>query len=133
MWSELKELFAVWLAAVAAAVDSVITRIMPQRHIVLVEGDDDSFMVRVTPATKAAPPSASFRLSQDGIEPALSPEWLSALRGSRLDVLLRTDRILFRTIDFPKAAANFLDGMVRAQIDRLTPWPAVDALFGLTP
>src|SRR5262249_21287008 len=52
---------------------------------------------------------------------------------SRLDVLLRADRILFRSIDFPKAAANFLDGMVRAQIDRLTPWPAVDALFGLTP
>jgi len=132
MWSELKELFAVWIAAVTAAVDSVMTRIVPQRRIVLVEGDDDSFTVRVTPATKAAPPSASFRLSQDGIEPTLNPEWRATLRGSRLDVLLRPDRILFRPIDFPKAAANFLDGMVRAQIDRLTPWTAAEAVFGLT-
>jgi len=133
MWSELKELLAVWIAAVTAAIDSALARIVPQRRIVLVEGDDDNFTVRVTPAAKAAPPSAQFRLSQDGIEPPLSPEWRAALRGSRLDVLLRPDKILFRSIDFPKAASNFLDGMVRAQIDRLTPWPAGDAVFGLTP
>ena len=133
MLSELNELLAVWIAAVTAAIDSVRTRIFPQRRIVLVEGDDDSFTVRVTPATKTAPPSATFRLSPNGTEPPFSPEWRAALYGSRLDVVLRPDQILFRPIDFPKAAANFLDGMVRAQIDRLTPWPASDAIFGLTP
>jgi general secretion pathway protein L len=40
--------------------------------------------------------------------------------------------VLFREIDFPKQAADFLDGMVRAQIDRLTPWVASEALFGTT-
>jgi general secretion pathway protein L len=40
--------------------------------------------------------------------------------------------VLFRDIDFPRQAADFLDGMVRAQIDRLTPWVASEALFGMT-
>jgi general secretion pathway protein L len=132
MWSELKELFAVWITAVTAAIEAITTRIVPQRRIVLVEDDDNNFTVRATPATTAAPPSAQFRLSQDGIEPPLGPEWRTTLRGSHLDVLLRPDKILFRSIDFPKAAANFLDGMVRAQIDRLTPWSAGNSVFGLT-
>jgi len=38
--------------------------------------------------------------------------------------------VLFRQLDFPKQAAGFLDGMVRSQIDRLTPWAAGDAVFG---
>src|SRR5258708_1609409 len=65
-------------------------------------------------------------------EPALSKEWQAALRGSRIDVAMRSDQVLFRTVDFPKAAADFLEGMVRAQIDRLTPWSAADAVFGMT-
>jgi general secretion pathway protein L len=132
MLSELKELLAVWIAAVAAAVEAVMSRIVPQRRVLLVEGDDDGFTVRASVPGKTMPPAAKFRLSQGRIEPALSGEWRSALRGSRLDVLLRPDQVLFRPIDFPKAAANFLDGMVRAQIDRLTPWAANEAVFGLT-
>ena len=132
MWSELKELLEVWIAAVAAAVEAFMARIGPQRRIVLVEGDDNDFTVRASLPGKTMPPAAAFHLSQGWIEPPLSAEWRAALRGSRLDVLLRPDQVLFRTVDFPNAAANFLDGMVRAQIDRLTPWAAADAVFGLT-
>src|SRR5215475_12935074 len=124
MLSELKELLAVWIAAVAAAIEAVMARIVPQRRLLLVEGDDDGFTVRASVPGKAMPAAATFRRSHGRIEPPLSPQWRAALRGSRLDILLRPDHVLFRPVDFPKAAANFLDGMVRAQIDRLTPWAA---------
>jgi len=134
MLAELKVLFAAWIAAVATMVDSIASRIVPQRRILLVEGDANSFTARVTSAGKGIDlPEASFRLLQGRVEPPLSEAWHTALRGSRISILMRNDHFLFRAVDFPKAAVDFLDGMIRAQIDRLTPWPAGEAVFGITP
>src|SRR5271165_6988870 len=133
MWSELKELFGVWIAAVTAAIHAIMTRIVPQRRIELVEDDAGRFTARVISARKgpALPPFA-FELAQGRPQPALTEDWQAALRGSRIDIVMRPDHVLFRAIDFPKQAADFLDGMVRAQIDSLTPWVASEALFGMT-
>jgi general secretion pathway protein L len=133
MLSELKDLFATWIAAVAVAIDYVATRIVPQRRVLFVEGEPDCFTARVTSLGKGAVlPQVSFRLLDGRPEPAFSSDWQAALRGSRIEVVMRSDQVLLRAVDFPKAAADFLDGMVRAQIDRLTPWTASDAVFGLT-
>jgi len=133
MSSELKDLFATWIAAVTAAIQAIMTRIVPQRRILLVEGKPDQFTARVTSGAKGAVlPPVSFHVLHGGPEPPLSAEWQATLRGSRLDVVMRPDQMLFRSVDFPKAAADFLDDMVRAQIDRLTPWTANDAVFGMT-
>src|SRR5438445_8380003 len=133
MW-ELKDLFGAWIAAVAAAIQAVTARMVPQRRILFVEGEANSFAARVTSASKGGfLAQTSFRLLYGRPEPALPPEWQAALRGSRIDILMRPDQVLFRAVDFPKQAADFLDGMIRAQIDRLTPWTAGEAVFGITP
>jgi general secretion pathway protein L len=133
MLAELKELFGVWIAAVTAAIQAVMARVVPQRRIAWIEGDAGRFTARMVSARKgpALAPFA-FELRQGNPQPALSAEWQAALRGSRIDIVMRPDHVLFRAIDFPKQAADFLQGMVRAQIDRLTPWAASEALFGTT-
>jgi general secretion pathway protein L len=134
MMAELKDMFGEWIAAVAAAIRAATARMVPQRRILLVEGDGDSFTARVTSAPKGSLlQPTSFRLVDGRPEPALSPEWQAALRGSRIDMVMRPDQLLFRAIDFPMQATDFLDGMIRAQIDRLTPWTASEAVFGITP
>jgi general secretion pathway protein L len=133
MMAELKHLFAVWMSGVAAALEAVMAWIAPQRRIVLVEHEANTYAARASSVRKGAPlPRLAFRLDHGRVEPAPAGEWRTAFRGSRIDILMRPDQVLFRAVDFPKQAADFLDGMIRAQIDRLTPWTTSEAVFGLT-
>jgi general secretion pathway protein L len=75
-------------------------------------------------------PDVSFRVANGRPTPSLPADWQAAFRGSRIETVLTSGQVLFRPLDFPKQAEDFLDGMIRTQIDRLTPWPADDAVFG---
>ncbi|MCB1534073.1 MAG: PilN domain-containing protein [Rhodoblastus sp.] len=54
----------------------------------------------------------------------------SVLRDARVALNLPPDMFLFRDLDFPSKAVDFLDGVLRAQIDRLTPWSPAQAVYG---
>jgi general secretion pathway protein L len=134
MIPELKALFGEWIAAVAGAVNSMIDRYVRRRQILLSEGGDSTFTAKVAPGRKGpALPDVSFRLSHGRPSPSLPTDWQTTLRGSRVEVLLASRHVLFRSLDFPKQAVGFLDGMIRAQIDRLMPWAADDVVFGWSP
>jgi len=128
---EVKALFDEWIAAVAGAMNAVIGRYGHRRLVVLSEDADNMFTARVTSARKGpVPPDFSFRLADGQPSPSLPSDWQAALRGSRIEVLLSSDHVLFRPLDFPRQAVDFLDGMIRAQIDRVMPWTADDVVFG---
>jgi general secretion pathway protein L len=134
MVSELTALFGEWIAAVAAAVDSLTGRLVRRRRVLLSEDGDNTFTAKVTVARKGpALPDVSFRLAHGRPSPSLPADWQMMLRGSRVEVLLTSGQVLFRSLDFPKQAVDFLDGMIRAQIDRLMPWAADDVVFGWSP
>jgi general secretion pathway protein L len=134
--SEFKALFDEWIAAVTGAVDEMASRWVSARRILLDEGDDGALRTRTIP-TKTIPapalPDLSFRLENGRPHPPLPADWLAAFRGSRVELQLQSDQVMTCLLDFPSQAGDFLDGMVRTQIDRLTPWTASDAVFGWSP
>jgi general secretion pathway protein L len=132
--SEFKQLFADWIAAVTSAVESVAGRVVRSRRILLDEADDGVFTARMM-SSKGGPalPDVSFRFDGSRIDPPLPAEWATAFRGSRVEAQLPSDQLMACRLDFPGQAGDFLDGMIRAQVDRLTPWSVNDAVFGWSP
>jgi general secretion pathway protein L len=133
MMSDAKALFEEWIAAVAGAVESFIGRYAPRPRIVL-GGESTGVLTARLHSARKGPPLAdvSFRISNGRPSPSLPAAWQAAFRGSRVETDLAPAHVLFRPLDFPRQAADFLDGMIRAQIDRLTPWTASEAVFGIT-
>jgi general secretion pathway protein L len=111
-----------WLNAVAASVVALIARFTSSRLVRVVEEPDGSL---VYDGEKLG--VAEGRL----VEPL--PQKLAArLRKARVELMLQPGRFVFRPLELPQRATDFLGGIVRAQIDRLTPWSAEEAAFGWT-
>lgn len=114
-----------WTGSVAAAIVAGFDRMVSPRVVRLVEDDNGGFTVEAAARPDNAPAHIAFA---DGTltAPGLAP----LFRGSRVEIVLQPKRFLFRPLELPARAADFLDGIVRAQIDRLTPWSASEAVFG---
>jgi general secretion pathway protein L len=131
---EFKELFGDWIASVAGAVDAAIGRFVRSRRILLDESEDGTLTAKAAPSKNApALSDISFRLDGGIPQPSLPADWVAAFRGSRVEAQLPAGHVMVCPLDFPAQAGAFLDGMIRAQIDRLTPWTINDALFGWSP
>jgi general secretion pathway protein L len=117
--------FRGWTDSVAAAVIAAFDRVSSPRVIRLIEQDNGSFAVESAGKSENMPAHIAFAegsLSAPNLEPML--------KGSRVEIVLQPKRFLFRPLELPARARDFLDGIVRAQIDRLTPWSASEAVFG---
>jgi general secretion pathway protein L len=114
-----------WTGSVAAAVIAGLDRIVSPRLVRLIEGDDGGFTVEAAGKAENIPSRIAF---SDGTLSA--PNLAPLFRGSRVEIVLQPRRFLLRPLELPARAADFLEGIVRAQIDRLTPWSATEAVFG---
>jgi general secretion pathway protein L len=131
--SEIRQAYGRWIETVAEAIDGLAGRVGTRRHIQLVENDDATFTLHAVGNDKNANLSdQQVQIANGEIAGGLTPDWANALRGSRIELVLQPARFLFRPLELPKRAAEFLEGIVRAQIDRLTPWTANEAIFHWT-
>ena len=101
------------------------------RKLQLVEQADGAFALR--PVGKARPRAAvepRLRIEDGEILGVSSQQARTLLARSRVELVLASSRFVFRELELPRRAGEFLDGVVRAQIDRLTPWKPHEAAFG---
>jgi general secretion pathway protein L len=113
-----------WTGTVAATLVAALERTVSPRLVRLVEDETGAFALEAA-RSENVPAAVVF---EDGKFAAANLAQL--VRGSRVEIVLRPTRFLFRPLELPARASDFLDGIVRAQIDRLTPWNASEAVFG---
>jgi general secretion pathway protein L len=110
---------------------AVIARLAATRTVRLVESESGQFAVHRADIKMSAAVNEGLLRFEDGkIISHQTGNAQMALRGGRVELVLRPERFLFKPLELPSRAAEFLDGVVRAQIDRLTPWSAEQAAFG---
>ena len=103
----------------------------PSRKIQLVEQAEGAFLPAECRAGGTQPlDEPPLRLEQDCFAGPVSARMRALLARSRVEVVLAPWRFVFRPLELPRGADRFLDGIVRSQIDRLTPWSANNAVFG---
>ena len=129
----IKVFVARWIDTVAAAIVGLLTASRTRKSVQVAEEDNGTFVISA--AGRGGPSGRPFERVTvvDGQIVAPNPGNVEAmLRGSHAELELKASRFLFRPLELPQRATEFLDGVVRAQIDRLTPWSASDAAFGWT-
>jgi general secretion pathway protein L len=128
------EAISCWIDSVAATINSMFGRMRSQRRIQLIENEHGTFTLHLPGGGKKSNlPDHDVQISSGSIVGTLPSKWLSTLRGSRIELVLQPSRFLFRPLELPKRAAEYLEGIVRSQIDRLTPWTANEAVYSWTP
>ena len=113
-----------WTGTVAGAAVAGLERMVSPRLVRLIEGETGAFALEAT-KPENLPKEIVFENGK-----FVGVNLAQIVRGSRVEIVLRPARFLFRPLELPARAADFLDGIVRAQIDRLTPWSAAEAVFG---
>jgi general secretion pathway protein L len=122
-----------WIDCVAEAIVAAVGRLTFPRNVRIEEEQGGTFAVRVgNQGSVAGPPSLRVQFVEGRVVAPNPEQFASVLRGNRAELILSASRFLFRPLELPGRASEFLDGIVRAQIDRLTPWTANDAVFGST-
>ena len=124
-------LFWQWIDDIAVGLTGWARRFRRSQSLELTEQADGSFLAMAFShgqATRVEDSPLQFEGGRLATPP--SAELEAIFRKSRVHMRLSPSHFVFRTMELPEAASPFLEGIVRAQIDRLAPWSADDAIFG---
>lgn len=121
-----------WADHIAAAIVEMFDRLVSPRIVHLSEKPDGGFEL-LSPDRNAADDEVGngTTIAFAGGQ-MLASHIANMLRGSRIAISLSPNHFLFRNLELPAQAAGFLEGIIRAQIDRLTPWSANAVVFGFS-
>ncbi len=128
--ASLAPMLSAWIGEAAAAFASLAKAGRARKTVRLSEQEDGLF--RLERAREKG-------RRQGALDPfafpagALPPQARAELAGANVEIVLQSRHFLVRTLELPAQAAGFLDGVVRTQIDRITPWKSSEAVFATAP
>lgn len=132
---EIAATFSFWIEGVARTMSAPLANIRQLRRVEVVEDERGVLIMRHASRAETGNgeiPACRVEIADGRVSSSLSPEWTAAVRHSVVEIALRPSRFVFRPLELPSRAAEFLEGIIRAQIDRLTPWSAAEAVFRWT-
>jgi general secretion pathway protein L len=134
MLGDVRTVFSLWVESVAGTLNAVIKRVKSRALVQFVQDDDGSFTLQPPEKLQkfAHLPAHRIRIAEGIVSDPLPAQWTAALSRGRAELVLQPSCFLFRPLELPKRASEFLEGIIRSQIDRLTPWNAGDAVYGWT-
>jgi general secretion pathway protein L len=113
-----------WIEVLAALLLATLAAWRSRRSFVVTRGENDSFVVRHGDAEDGA---VAATLSPGAAAPA---EFVRVARRRFVMFKLPDDEIAVQRINVPARAEEFLAGIVRNQIDRLSPWQGDQVAYG---
>jgi general secretion pathway protein L len=120
-----------WIDAVAGTVRDILDQFHSPRTVKLLEDEAGEFVLQTDQERAGDSPIPDRIRIVDGLlDESVRAMLASHLSDSRVELTLQPSRFLFRPLELPSRATEFLGGVVRSQIDRLTPWAAADVAFG---
>lgn len=120
-----------WIDDVASSALSIGSALRRRKKFLVVEQADETFEFQTARGLSAGKSFGKPLRFVDGrFTDGVGAPAGSSLAGGDVEIVLAARRFMFRTLELPSQAASFLDAIVRAQIDRLTPWSAALAAFG---
>ena len=96
------------------------------QRIIMISEEDGALVVRQT-----GPDASKDAESRPKVLSASTAKRVArAARGRFVILALAADKIVTRRLNVPAQAREFLAGIVRNQIERLSPWPAGEVMYG---
>jgi general secretion pathway protein L len=127
IFSSIEEVLSQWIDSVVEFAAGHLSRFGSPRTVRLIEEESGEFGVQ-SDQRGTTDQSISRRVHIAG---GHTDDGLATIVASNhVELVLRPNRFIFRELELPKRATDFMPGVVRSQIDRLTPWSATDAAFG---
>src|SRR3954470_24088226 len=129
-YADLVAYFSRWIDTAAQSIVGLTASLGTRKTVQVIEEDGGAFVIQSDRAAPSGLPFERVQIADGKIAGAHPDSILAMLNGRRAELKLRPARVLFRPLELPQRATEFITGVVRAQIDRLTPWTANDAAFG---
>ena len=123
-----------WIDRVATTIVEGRESLRSRRLYQLVEQQNGAFVLQgISQRENLDSAGEPVHIVDGHIDASVSAKLTEILRGAQVELVLQPNRFMFRLLELPRRASDFLEGIIRAQIDRLTPWSAADAAFGWYP